>query len=55
MFIPVQLIDLGTVVAFAGVAAVHDLRIKAVPDRMTDPAAIAVVMPHLDLPRDGIL
>jgi prepilin peptidase CpaA len=49
MAISAQLIYLGTAVAFAGVAAVHDLRTKKIPNWMTGPGIAVGVLLHLVL------
>jgi Flp pilus assembly protein protease CpaA len=55
MAISVQLIYLGTAVAFAGVAAVHDLRTRKIPNWMTGPGTVVGVLPHLELFPGGAL
>ena len=49
MAMSVQLVYLGTAVAFAGIAAVHDLRTKKIPNWITGPGIILGVLLHLAL------
>jgi prepilin peptidase CpaA len=49
MAMSVQLVYLGTAVAFAGVAAVHDLLTKKIPNWITGPGIVLGVLMHLAL------
>jgi len=49
MAMSVQLVYLGTAVAFAGVAAVHDLLTKKIPNWITGPGIFLGVLMHFSL------